>query len=44
MLNFFLGALAMVVFFTFAPPHIAAKPSEWLRDGIEWVKDRRSTD
>ncbi len=31
MLSFLLGSLAMLVVVTFAPPHIAARPSELLR-------------
>lgn len=40
MFNFLFGALAMLALITFAPPHIAAKPSEWLR--AAWHKIREN--
>ena len=41
MIEFLLGALAMLAVVTFAPPAIATKPSEWLRDAWAWLKYRR---
>lgn len=40
MLNFILGALAMLAAVTFLPPRYAAKPSEWLRAGLSWAWSR----
>lgn len=42
MLNFILGLLAGLLVYPILPPEYAAKPSEWLRDGVEWVKERRT--
>ena len=36
MLNFIFGAVVMLAVVTFAPPSIAAKPSEWLRKVVAW--------
>lgn len=41
MIEFLFGALAMLALVTFAPPGIASKPSEWLRDAWSWLKYRR---
>ncbi len=42
-MSFLLGALAMLALVTFAPPAIAAKPSEWLRAAIAWIRENVGT-
>lgn len=41
--DFIFGALAMLALVTFAPPKIAAKPSEWLRKAVAWVRSNMGT-
>lgn len=40
MMNFALGALAMACLYTFAPPKVAAWPSEVLRKAWAWLRSK----
>lgn len=42
MLNFAIGLIAGLLVYPILPPEWAAKPSEWLRDGIAWAKQKRN--